>query len=208
MIVSFSQNLQVTSQGQPIGAIVAIDQSTAQKATRMVQIEYEDLHPIIVTIEVKQSSHKRSIESTSSPEYESVSILLMKNLKRKQDAIRKKSFISDDPTRIVKGDVAKAFREVEHILVGEVRMGGQEHFYLETHCCIAVPHEEDELEIFSSTQHPSEIQTLAAHVLNVPMNKITIRVKRMGGGFGGKESRGMLIALPAALAAYRFLFLR
>ncbi|XP_046415103.1 xanthine dehydrogenase isoform X1 [Neodiprion fabricii] len=161
---------KVTSQGQLIGAIVAVDQATAQKGARMVQIEYEDLRPIIVTIE---------------------------------DAIKEKSFISDTPKRIVKGDPAKVFAEVDHVLEGEVRMGGQEHFYLETHASIAVPHEEDEIEVFCSSQHPSEIQKLVAHVLHVPINRVTARVKRMGGGFGGKESRGMLVALPVALAAHR-----
>ncbi|XP_046738971.1 xanthine dehydrogenase isoform X2 [Diprion similis] len=161
---------KVTSQGQLIGAIVAVDQATAQKGARMVQIEYEDLCPIIVTIE---------------------------------DAIKEKSFISDTPKRIVKGDPAKAFAAVDHVLEGEVRMGGQEHFYLETHASIAVPHEENEIEVFCSSQHPSEIQKLVAHVLHVPINRVTTRVKRMGGGFGGKESRGMLVALPVALAAHR-----
>lgn len=83
-------------------------------------------------------------------------------------------------------------------------MGGQEHFYLETHASLAIPREEDEIEIICSTQHPSEIQKLVAHVLEVPINRINVRVKRMGGGFGGKESRGMLVALPVAFAAHRY----
>ena len=82
-------------------------------------------------------------------------------------------------------------------------MGGQEHFYLETNCSYVIPREDDELEIFCSTQHPSEIQKLVAHVLDVPINRINVRVKRIGGGFGGKESRGHLVALPVALAAHR-----
>lgn len=82
-------------------------------------------------------------------------------------------------------------------------MGGQEHFYLETNCATAIPRDSDELEVFASTQHPSEIQKLVAHVCGVPWAKVQVRVKRIGGGFGGKESRGMLVALPVALAAYR-----
>lgn len=61
----------------------------------------------------------------------------------------------------------------------------------------------DELDIFCSSQHPSEIQKLVAHVTGLPASKVAARVKRMGGGFGGKESRGMLVALPVAIAAHR-----
>ena len=103
----------------------------------------------------------------------------------------------------MKGDAEKAFAESDHILEGEARMGGQEHFYLETHASLVVPKDADELEIYCSTQHPSEIQKLVAHVLKVPINRINVRVKRMGGGFGGKESRGALVALPVAFAAYK-----
>lgn len=95
----------------------------------------------------------------------------------------------------------------DHILEGEVRMGGQEHFYLETNATIAVPREEDELEVFCSTQHPTEIQKLIAHVLSVQLNRVNIRVKRLGGGFGGKESRPMLVAIPVALAAHRYKYI-
>ncbi|XP_043271749.1 xanthine dehydrogenase isoform X2 [Venturia canescens] len=160
----------VTSQGQSVGAIVAVNQSTAQKAARMVHVEYEELQPIIVTIE---------------------------------DAIKASSFIPGSPRRIVKGDTEKAFTESDHILENEVRMGGQEHFYLETHSSLVIPKEVDELEVYASTQHPSEIQKLISHVLHIPINRINVRVKRLGGGFGGKESRGMLVALPAAFAAHR-----
>ncbi|XP_014214847.1 xanthine dehydrogenase-like [Copidosoma floridanum] len=161
---------EVTSQGQTIGVIVANDQLTAQKAARLVKVEYEDLSPIIISIE---------------------------------DAIKARSFHEGSGKSIVKGDVDRGFTESDHVLEAEVHMGGQEHFYLETHSSLAVPREEDELEIFSSTQHPSEIQKLVAHVLGVPINRINVRVKRMGGGFGGKESRGHLVALPVAFAAHR-----
>lgn len=159
----------VTSQGQIMGAIVADDQATAQKAARMVKIEYEDLSPIIITIE---------------------------------DAIKNESFFEDKRV-MERGDVDNAFATSDHVLEGEARMGGQEHFYLETHAAIAIPRDTDDLEIFCSSQHPSEIQKLVAHVTGLPAARISARVKRMGGGFGGKESRGMLVALPVALAAHR-----
>ncbi|KAG5346531.1 XDH dehydrogenase, partial [Acromyrmex charruanus] len=161
---------KVTSQGQIIGAIVAIDQITAQAAANMVKIEYEDLEPVIISIE---------------------------------DAITHKSFFPGFPKRIIKGDADKAFAEADHILEGEVRIGGQEHFYLETNAVIVVPREENELEVFCSTQHPTEVQKLIAHVLNIYINRVKVSVKRIGGGFGGKESRAAILAIPVALAAHR-----
>ncbi|XP_034952751.1 xanthine dehydrogenase [Chelonus insularis] len=160
---------KVTSQGQSIGAIIAEDQATAQRAARLVNVEYEDLEPILVSTE---------------------------------DAIAARSFLPGTPKSIINGDVDEAFAQSDHLLEGEVKIGGQEHFYLETHAALAHPKEE-ELEVYCSTQHPTEIQKLIAHVLGTPINRINVRVKRLGGGFGGKESRGMLVALPVALAAYK-----
>jgi len=114
-----------------------------------------------------------------------------------------KSFFPGFPKRIIKGDADKAFAEADHILEGEVHIGGQEHFYLETNAVIVVPREENELEVFCSTQHPTEIQKLIAHVLNIHINRVNVRVKRIGGGFGGKESRAAVLAIPVALAAHR-----
>lgn len=85
-----------------------------------------------------------------------------------------------------------------------MRIGGQEHFYLETNATIAVPREDNELEVFCSTQHPSEIQKLIAYVLNIHINRVNVRVKRIGGGFGGKESRAALLAIPVAFAAHKY----
>ncbi|XP_014226482.1 xanthine dehydrogenase [Trichogramma pretiosum] len=161
---------EVKSQGQTIGVVVANDQLTAQRAARVVKVEYEDIHPIIISIE---------------------------------DAIEHNSFYDGSGKCISRGDVDGELASSDHVLEGEVRMGGQEHFYLETHCAYAIPREEDEIEMFCSTQHPSEIQKLVAHVLGVQINRICVRVKRMGGGFGGKESRGQLVALPVALAAHK-----
>ncbi|EZA48988.1 Xanthine dehydrogenase [Ooceraea biroi] len=161
---------EVTSQGQVVGAIVATNQMTAQTAARMVEIEYENIDPIIISIE---------------------------------DAIEHESFFPGCPRTIIKGDAEEAFAQASHVLEGEIRMGGQEHFYLETHATIAVPREEDELEVFCSTQHPTEVQKLIAHVLNIHINRVNVRVKRIGGGFGGKESRAALLAVPVAFAAHR-----
>lgn len=117
---------KVISQGQTIGVIVANDQATAQAAARKVKIEYEEIQPVIITIE---------------------------------DAIKHNSFYSQYPKTIRRGDVNAAFENKSNIVIkGECRMGGQEHFYLETNAAFAIPKkEDDEMEIFCSTQHPSEI---------------------------------------------------
>jgi xanthine dehydrogenase/oxidase len=103
---------------------------------------------------------------------------------------------------IQKGDVEKAFADADYVFTGVVRMGGQEHFYLETMACLAVPKPENgEMEIFSSTQNPAETQAYVSKVVGVAANKIVTRVKRMGGGFGGKETRSVQLAGIVACAA-------
>lgn len=82
-------------------------------------------------------------------------------------------------------------------------MGGQEHFYLETHCALAVPQEDDGIEIYSATQDAFSTQMFVAHMLDIPANKVNVRVKRLGGGFGGKETRCNVLSLPVAFAAHR-----
>ncbi len=84
---------------------------------------------------------------------------------------------------------------------GQMRIGGQEHFYLEGHIALAIPGEDDEIAVWASTQHPSEIQHVVGHVLGVPSNAVTVHVRRMGGGFGGKETQGNQFAALAAVAA-------
>ncbi|XP_037751532.1 xanthine dehydrogenase/oxidase isoform X2 [Chelonia mydas] len=120
-----------------------------------------------------------------------------------QEAIEKQSFYKS-PKKIEKGDVQNGFEESDHIVEGEIYIGGQEHFYLETHCTIAVPKGEDgEMELFVSTQNPMKTQECVANALGVPANRILVRVKRMGGGFGGKESRSILLSTAVAVAAFK-----
>ncbi|KAL8839786.1 MAG: hypothetical protein Q9170_001597 [Blastenia crenularia] len=103
---------------------------------------------------------------------------------------------------INKGDAEKAFKEADYVFTGIVRMGGQEHFYLETQACAAIPKPEDgEMEIWSSTQNPTETQSYIAQVTGVQANKIVSRVKRLGGGFGGKETRSVQLAGICSVAA-------
>ena len=93
-------------------------------------------------------------------------------------------------------------RTPTHRLEGRVRIGGQEHFYLEGQAALAVPGEDDEMRVWSSTQHPSEVQNLVAHMLGVPGAAVVCECRRMGGAFGGKESQAAQWACLAALAAH------
>lgn len=120
-----------------------------------------------------------------------------------EDAIKNNSFYGSE-LKIEKGDLKKGFSEADNVVSGELYIGGQEHFYLETHCTIAVPKgEAGEMELFASTQNPMKTQSFVAKMLGVPVNRILVRVKRMGGGFGGKETRSTLVTVAVALAAYK-----
>ena len=105
------------------------------------------------------------------------------------------------PPKIVFGDAEAAMRSATHLVSGEVRCGGQDHFYLESHISLAVPGEDRDITIYSSTQHPTEVQHGVSHVLGIAQNDVTVEVRRMGGGFGGKESQSTIIAGIAALLA-------
>uniref|UniRef100_A0A8L0DPJ2 Xanthine dehydrogenase/oxidase n=1 Tax=Oncorhynchus mykiss TaxID=8022 RepID=A0A8L0DPJ2_ONCMY len=155
----------VTCVGHIIGAVVADTQAHAQRAAKAVRITYQELQPVIITI---------------------------------QDAITHQSFFQ--PVRTIqRGDLDQGFTQADHILEGEMHMGGQEHFYLETNVTVAVPKGEDgEMELFVSTQSATKTQALG-----VPASRVVIRVKRMGGGFGGKESRSTTLSTVVAVAAQK-----
>ncbi len=105
------------------------------------------------------------------------------------------------PYVMSRGDVPAGLAAAPQTLRGHIDIGGQEHFYLEGQAALAIPGEDDDVTLHSSTQHPSEIQHTVAHVLGVGRHCVTVEVRRMGGGFGGKESQGNLPAAVAALAA-------
>ncbi|KAJ2898498.1 hypothetical protein IWW38_001376, partial [Coemansia aciculifera] len=119
-----------------------------------------------------------------------------------RDAVAQQSFFAET-RQLVNGDVDAALQAADLVLEGSSFCGAQEHFYLETMGAVAVPKGEDgEIELFASTQNPTEAQMVVAEVLGVPAARVVCRVKRMGGGFGGKESRSVLIAAFAALGAH------
>jgi xanthine dehydrogenase large subunit len=105
------------------------------------------------------------------------------------------------PMVMARGDWQAALAAAPRRLKGEFRCGGQEHFYLEGQIAIALPGEDGEQTIISSTQHPTEVQHIVARVLGCDYNRITVECRRMGGGFGGKESNASWVAAAAALGA-------
>uniref|UniRef100_H2YV29 Xanthine dehydrogenase/oxidase n=1 Tax=Ciona savignyi TaxID=51511 RepID=H2YV29_CIOSA len=118
-----------------------------------------------------------------------------------KDAIEHESYYKPIP-KIVVNDANSAMTSCDHILEGEINLAGQEHFYMEPQGCLVVPKgENSEMEIFAVTQNPTEMQDWVAEVLGVDRNKIVVRVKRIGGGFGGKETRFLVFANPALIAA-------
>ncbi|HEU4411501.1 MAG TPA: xanthine dehydrogenase molybdopterin binding subunit [Polyangiaceae bacterium] len=107
------------------------------------------------------------------------------------------------PHVIRRGDADAAIAASPHELEGELEIGGQEHFYLESQAAHAEAGDDGDVIVTSSTQHPSEIQEVVSHVLGLPRHKVVVRSPRMGGGFGGKETQGASWAALTALAAVR-----
>jgi len=118
------------------------------------------------------------------------------------DALSQQSFISDEQV-MTRGDWHEAMQSAPHTAAGTMYCGGQDHFYLEGQVSLAVPQEDGDMLVYCSTQHPSEIQQHLAKVLNKPAHAVTVEVRRMGGGFGGKESQACQWAALAAVAAAR-----
>ncbi|UWQ86169.1 xanthine dehydrogenase molybdopterin binding subunit [Leisingera caerulea] len=106
-----------------------------------------------------------------------------------------------DPLKLERGDVEAGRKDAPHRIQAQMTVGGQDHMYLEGHIAFAIPGEDEDVTVHCSTQHPSEAQHMVAHVLGVANNAVTVNVRRMGGGFGGKESQMNLFCAVAAIAA-------
>jgi xanthine dehydrogenase large subunit len=105
------------------------------------------------------------------------------------------------PVIWAKGDAATAIAGAPRVVEGSFEVGGQEHFYLEGQVAAAIPQEGGDMVVHSSTQHPTEVQHKVAHALHLAMSSVRVEVRRMGGGFGGKESQGNALAIACAVAA-------
>ena len=120
-----------------------------------------------------------------------------------REAHAQKSYVLPAVT-VRRGEPEAAMATSQHTLSGQLEVGGQEHFYLEGQVAYALPLEQDQWWIYSSTQHPGEIQHWVAHALGLENNAVTVECRRMGGGFGGKETQAGHLAVWAALAARKF----
>lgn len=115
------------------------------------------------------------------------------------DALAANSHFEDGPRIYTRGDPDAD--TAHHMITGSFEIGGQEHFYLEGQAALALPQEGGDMIVHSSTQHPTEIQHKVAEALGTPMHAVRVEIRRMGGGFGGKESQGNALAVSCAIAA-------
>lgn len=157
------------------------------------EIRYEG-QPIFVVAAETELQARRAVQRAVI-EYEALEPML--DVTR---ALKTHSFVRPSH-RMQRGDERRAIDEAPLKLSAEQHVGGQEHFYLEGQVSMAVPAEDGGMLVYCSTQHPSEVQKLVAEVLDLPANRITVDMRRMGGGFGGKETQGAPWACLAALLA-------
>jgi len=172
-----------------IGAIVADEPLFAEKEAAFHG------QPLFAVVADSYLAARRAVKLAK------IDIVAERPLVTVEDALAAGARVLDDYDFIV-GDAASAISACKHRVKGTLQIGGQEHFYLEGQAALAIPLEGGDLHIHSSTQHPSEIQHIVAHLLGVPQTAITVEVRRMGGAFGGKESQATQWAGMAALAAH------
>ncbi|WP_426145084.1 xanthine dehydrogenase molybdopterin binding subunit [Polaromonas sp. DSR2-3-2] len=116
------------------------------------------------------------------------------------DALKAQSYVLP-PVFVRRGDAGAALKMAAHMLHGTLEVGGQEHFYLEGQIAYVVPQEQNQWLVYSSTQHPGEIQHWVSHALGIDNHAVRVECRRMGGGFGGKETQSGHMAVWAAIAA-------
>ena len=195
------------------GEIIEIDYSHVRKSKGVVDIITEkdieginEIGPVFkgdpIFTSKKIYYHGQPIFSVAATSYKLARIAASKvKIKFKEqkpiisikEALKKKSFVHD-PQYLKKGEALKIIKKAKNKLKGELYSGGQDHFYLEGQIAMTIPQEDNNFLIYSSTQHPSETQQIIAKVLNQKFNTIKVKVRRIGGGFGGKESQSFLFA--------------
>ena len=117
------------------------------------------------------------------------------------EAKKAKSFIGDQ-RKIERGNTKDGLKDSTHIIEDEIIINAHDHFYLESQASIVYPLEDGQLEVHTSSQHPTETQHVVAHALGLASKDVLVQVKRMGGGFGGKESQAAPFAAMAAIGAH------
>jgi xanthine dehydrogenase molybdopterin binding subunit/xanthine dehydrogenase small subunit len=165
---------EVAHEGQLLAVVVADSADHARAAAARVVVEIDALPPLLgIEAAIAANSFHPRLDGEAAPH------------------------------TMRKGDIDAGFAEAKHRLPFSLHIGGQEHFYLETHAAFAEPGDDGDVQVTSSTQHPSEVQAVVSHVLHVPRHRVVVVAPRMGGGFGGKETQGNAPAAIAALAAMK-----
>ncbi|MDA7085800.1 xanthine dehydrogenase molybdopterin binding subunit [Pseudomonas sp. SA3-5] len=181
--------IAITSEDVPgqldIGPVVAGDPLLADG-----KVEY--VGQVVVAVGANSLETARKAAMAAIIEYEDLEPVL-----DVEDALRKQNFVLDSHQHKI-GDSAAALASAPRRLQGKLHIGGQEHFYLETQISSVMPSEDGGMIVYTSTQNATEVQKLVAEVLGIPMHKVVIDMRRMGGGFGGKETQA---AGPACLCA-------
>ena len=175
------------------GPVIHDEEMLAGSETRPGQIHFHGQPLFLVAAETVQQARTaaKSVKLVYTKETPLLTI---------DDAIAATSLLGE-PYRMARGNIDTALATAPHRVQGQIEIGGQEQFYLEGQIAIATPGEDGDMHVISSNQHPSECQLLVAHMLGVPGHAVTIEVRRIGGGFGGKETQGNLMACSAALVA-------
>jgi xanthine dehydrogenase large subunit len=177
-----------------IGKWLQLLKEIAPRTTRVAAVLNPDtaFHPSFISAEIEAAS-SFGVRAMLAPVRDRVEI---------EDAIAAGSFLTDGE-RLHRGDAEGALRDAPHRLDGELHIGGQEHFYLETNAALAYRDHDGGLMVHSSTQHPSETQEIVARVLGLPKHAVVVQCLRMGGAFGGKETQAVIPAFLAALVAQK-----
>jgi xanthine dehydrogenase small subunit len=195
---------EVSFHGHLVALVVGVSQAACRAAAEKVVVEYEPL-PAVLTLRdaiaqgsfhnepnfIRRGDVQRVLGSASAPLADSGVAPESPSDKSVSEQCFRRDAENHPPEACA-----------THILEGEFEFAGQDHFYLETQASWAEPGEDGSVFVSSSTQHPSEVQMVVAHLLRQPIHKVVVQCPRMGGGFGGKETQAALPAALAALAAY------
>lgn len=205
------------------GNLVAMDLNAVQNAPGVVAVLTADDLPF--ANDVSPSNHDEPLLATDAVHYAGQPLFLViatshlaarhaarlgqieiektKPILTLEEALAANSRFEDGPRIYQKGDAEAALRNAQQTLTGTINIGGQEHFYLEGQAALGLPQDNGDMVVHSSTQHPTEIQHKVAEAIGVPMHAVRVETRRMGGGFGGKESQGNALAIACAVAAMK-----
>ena len=157
------------------------------------RVEFHGQPVFAVVATTRDAARRAATLAVMNIDAETPNVTVDQGLAAKETVLPDYAFVDGEPDKII--------AQAPHRLAGILQIGGQEHFYLEGQIAIAVPGEDHDMLVYSSTQHPSEVQHIAARVLGVADAYVTCQVRRLGGGFGGKETQATQWAVIAALAA-------